>query len=127
MRVEHAGALLAASDRAWRVLETSHPPTYYVPWDAVVQELLVPVAVTSFCEWKGQATWWGRSRASPAARAGSGPRGRGGSAQCAAATAARRASATYAWSSAARPVKNGKASVRLLASSLTGQRPSAKP
>ena len=58
VRVEHAGATLAASSRAWRVLETSHPPTYYVPWDDVTQALLVPVAVTSFCEWKGQATYF---------------------------------------------------------------------
>lgn len=58
VRVEHGGAVVAASARAWRVLETSHPPVYYVPWEDVAQELLVPVAVTSFCEWKGQATYF---------------------------------------------------------------------
>lgn len=58
VRVEHGGNVVAASARAWRVLETSHPPVYYVPWEDVAQELLVPVAVTSFCEWKGQATYF---------------------------------------------------------------------
>lgn len=58
VRVEHAGAVLAESERAWRVLETSHPPVYYVPWEDVAAGLLAPVAVTSFCEWKGQATYF---------------------------------------------------------------------
>ena len=57
VRVEHAGQVVATSDRAWRVLETAHPPVYYVPRDDVAVEMLVPLAVTSFCEWKGQAVY----------------------------------------------------------------------
>lgn len=29
--VELGGQVIAATERAWRVLETSHPPTYYLP------------------------------------------------------------------------------------------------
>lgn len=58
VRVEHGGRVVAQSAQAWRVLETSHPPVYYVPREDVATELLVPLAVTSFCEWKGQAVYF---------------------------------------------------------------------
>lgn len=50
--------LLARSDTSVRVLETASPPTYYLPPDAVQQELLVAAAGRSFCEWKGHASYW---------------------------------------------------------------------
>jgi uncharacterized protein (DUF427 family) len=51
--------VIADSRRAWRVLETSHPPTWYMPREDVAQELLRPSQVTSTrCEWKGAATYW---------------------------------------------------------------------
>ncbi|MDA1246586.1 MAG: DUF427 domain-containing protein, partial [Cyanobacteria bacterium] len=40
-----------------RVLETFHPPTYYLPPEAVRQELLLPSSGASFCEWKGVARY----------------------------------------------------------------------
>jgi uncharacterized protein (DUF427 family) len=40
------------------VLETSHPPSYYLPWDDVAKHLLQPAAGGSFCEWKGLASYW---------------------------------------------------------------------
>ncbi len=49
---------VARSTRAQRVLETAHPPTYYIPWDDVARELLVPAAGGSLCEWKGAARHW---------------------------------------------------------------------
>lgn len=52
------GVVLADSDRAKRVLETSHPPTYYIPPEDIRQEYLVLTARTSFCEWKGQASYY---------------------------------------------------------------------
>ncbi|MBM3513454.1 MAG: DUF427 domain-containing protein [Alphaproteobacteria bacterium] len=55
VRVEFAGATIADSTSAIRVLETSHPPTYYLPPRDVRTELLTPVEGRSFCEWKGQA------------------------------------------------------------------------
>ena len=57
VRVEALGQLLAESRRSLRVLETFHPPTYYLPPEAVRQELLLPNSGASFCEWKGVARY----------------------------------------------------------------------
>ena len=44
--------------RALRVLETSHPPTYYLPLADVAPGALVPVAgASTVCEFKGRATY----------------------------------------------------------------------
>jgi len=43
---------VARTRRALRVLETSHPPTYYLPWDDLAKLLLEPASGASFCEWK---------------------------------------------------------------------------
>jgi uncharacterized protein (DUF427 family) len=59
VRVEVAGTVVADSVRAWRVLETSHPPTIYVPAADVRSELLRRVpAVTSVCGFKGLAHYY---------------------------------------------------------------------
>ncbi len=59
IRIVHAGAVVAETDAALRVLETSHPPTYYVPAAAVTGAELRPArGAGSFCEWKGQARYW---------------------------------------------------------------------
>ena len=42
---------------AWRVLETSHPPTYYLPRDAFFAEGCVRRRGRRRCEWKGQASY----------------------------------------------------------------------
>ena len=58
VRVELAGHLLADSHRALRVLETSHPPTIYIPPDDVQSKLLVPSrARSTWCEFKGAARY----------------------------------------------------------------------
>ncbi len=49
---------VAQTNRALRVLETSHPPTYYLPRSAFVDGSLEPVSGTSFCEWKGRAAYF---------------------------------------------------------------------
>ena len=41
-----------------RVLETSHPPVYYVPIADFVEGALVPATGSSFCEWKGAARYF---------------------------------------------------------------------
>ena len=51
------GVLVARTNDALRVLETSHPPTYYLPWRDFVDGSLLPAAGTSFCEWKGSAAY----------------------------------------------------------------------
>lgn len=56
--VELGGQVIARTTRSWRVLETSHPPTYYVPTDAFVEGALRATAGSSWCEWKGQASYF---------------------------------------------------------------------
>ena len=46
-----------ADGAAWRVLETSHPPTYYIARGAVDEAWLRPGQGRSWCEWKGQAAY----------------------------------------------------------------------
>jgi uncharacterized protein (DUF427 family) len=59
VRVELAELVLADSDAALRVLETSHPPTIYVPPDDVLCELLIESdARSTFCEYKGRAVYY---------------------------------------------------------------------
>lgn len=55
--VRFAGETVADTTRALRVLETSHPPVYYLPPGDVRQDLLEPAPGTSFCEFKGKASY----------------------------------------------------------------------
>ncbi|MDV3000622.1 MAG: hypothetical protein N5P05_002228 [Chroococcopsis gigantea SAG 12.99] len=50
--------IIADTGRAWRVLETSHPPVYYLPPEDIRMEYLHPSAKQSFCEWKGVAHYY---------------------------------------------------------------------
>ncbi len=59
VRVVFAGQVIADSTRALRVLETSHPPVYYIPREDVRAEFLVASGTRrSFCEFKGYASYW---------------------------------------------------------------------
>jgi len=49
------GLTLADTTRALRVLETSHPPVYYIPPADVRMDCMFPSSRSSFCEWKGRA------------------------------------------------------------------------
>ena len=51
------GVIVADTTRAWRVLETSHPPVWYVPVEDARLDLLERAPGTSFCEYKGRATY----------------------------------------------------------------------
>ena len=51
------GLDICETDISWRILETSHPPTYYLPRTAFIEGALVPSHGHSFCEWKGQASY----------------------------------------------------------------------
>ena len=50
-------ARLVESHTSLRVLETFHPPVFYLPPEAVDQGLL-ELAGRSFCEWKGMARYF---------------------------------------------------------------------
>lgn len=58
VRIDFADRTIAETDRAFRVLETSHPPVYYLPPAAFSGCELLPAAGSSFCEWKGVARYW---------------------------------------------------------------------
>lgn len=57
VRVVHAGVTVADTVAAWRVLETSQAPAFYLPPVDVDLDLLHPGGGQSFCEWKGVASY----------------------------------------------------------------------
>ena len=59
IRILGAGQTIADTAHALRILETSHPPVYYIPHPNIAMHLLKPSAHRgSFCEFKGIATYW---------------------------------------------------------------------
>jgi uncharacterized protein (DUF427 family) len=58
IEVRLGGVVVASTQASVRVLETSHPPSYYLPLDAFEPGVLRAVGGTSFCEWKGVATYY---------------------------------------------------------------------
>lgn len=58
IRVIFNGIIIADSTRTQRLLETSHPPVYYIPAEDVRMDLLVENSHHSFCEWKGTASYY---------------------------------------------------------------------
>ena len=58
VRIEFGGREIARTDAAWQVLETSHPPTVYLPADAFADGVLRARPETSGCEWKGRAVYF---------------------------------------------------------------------
>ncbi len=58
IEVRFGGELIASSRDTYRVLETSHPPVYYIPRDDVAMEFLAPTQHRTFCEFKGHANYF---------------------------------------------------------------------
>lgn len=58
IRIEHRGQVVAETRRSVRTLETSHPPSYYIPPEDIASDLLQRADGSSFCEWKGAAAYW---------------------------------------------------------------------
>ncbi len=71
VEVVFGGVTIASSRRAHRVLETSHPPVYYIPRSDIQAKHVEPASGSSFCEWKGRARYLsvvaGKARAERAA------------------------------------------------------------
>jgi len=65
VEVRDGNAVVATSKGAYKVMETASPPTFYIPAADIDFDLLVPVSDTTYCEWKGTATYWALAR-SPA-------------------------------------------------------------
>ena len=49
---------IAESQNTYRVLETSHPPVYYIPPEDIQMEYLSKTERQSYCEWKGIANYY---------------------------------------------------------------------
>ena len=47
--IRHAGIAIADTDAAVRTLETTHPPSYYIPPADIAGGVLFPTARRSFC------------------------------------------------------------------------------
>lgn len=58
LRVVVGGVTIADTTAGLRVLETSQPPAYYLPPADIAMAHLSPTTTRTFCEWKGQATYW---------------------------------------------------------------------
>jgi uncharacterized protein (DUF427 family) len=62
IKIVHGGAVIAETAHALRILETSHPPVYYIPPSDIAMEYLQPSGKrSSFCEFKGFASYWNLS------------------------------------------------------------------
>jgi uncharacterized protein (DUF427 family) len=68
VRVVFNGKVIADTRRARRVLETSHPPVYYIPAADVRMEYLTETGRRTWCEWKGQAGYYSLSVAGKQAK-----------------------------------------------------------
>ena len=66
--VRWGGVEVAHTRCALRVLETAHPPSFYLPWDDVDRHLFEAAGGGSFCEWKGPARYWSLVRGAQALR-----------------------------------------------------------
>lgn len=58
IRVVLNGVTIADTHRAQRVLETSHPPVYYIPPEDIEMHYMTQTARRTFCEWKGLAAYY---------------------------------------------------------------------
>ena len=58
IEVAHNGVIVVSTKDAVRVLETSHPPTYYLPSADFAEGILEPVSGNSYCEFKGMASYF---------------------------------------------------------------------
>jgi uncharacterized protein (DUF427 family) len=58
IKVVFNGVVIAETQRAKRILETSHPPVYYIPPEDIRMEYLTQTPHATFCEWKGQASYY---------------------------------------------------------------------
>ena len=58
IKIVFNGVTIAETTSSFRVLETSHPPVYYLPPEAIAQEYVKKAPGQSFCEWKGIAQYY---------------------------------------------------------------------
>eukprot|EP00472_Partenskyella_glossopodia_P005614 CAMPEP_0197528792 /NCGR_PEP_ID=MMETSP1318-20131121/26335_1 /TAXON_ID=552666 /ORGANISM="Partenskyella glossopodia, Strain RCC365" /LENGTH=186 /DNA_ID=CAMNT_0043084025 /DNA_START=92 /DNA_END=652 /DNA_ORIENTATION=- len=67
--VKFGETLIAKTKNAWRMMETSHPPTWYIPKEDVNMQYLQPSnSIKTTCEFKGQAVYYDVKMGSAGAR-----------------------------------------------------------
>lgn len=57
VEVFFGGRSVARTTSSVQVLETSHPPTYYLPRDCFAPDVLRPASGSTVCEFKGRAEY----------------------------------------------------------------------
>ncbi|MDX1993888.1 MAG: DUF427 domain-containing protein [bacterium] len=58
VRIVFNGETIVDTTRAMRVLETSHPPAYYIPQEDIRMAFFTATSRRTFCEFKGAASYW---------------------------------------------------------------------
>lgn len=58
LHIQHGDVDLADTRAGWQVLETSHPPVYYIPPEDIREAYLERSPSTSMCEFKGRAAYY---------------------------------------------------------------------
>jgi len=58
IRIVFQGEIILDTNRSYRILETSHPPSYYFPIQDFKPNAIRKVAGSSYCEWKGMAEYY---------------------------------------------------------------------
>jgi uncharacterized protein (DUF427 family) len=58
LRVMFNGKTITDTVAGYRVLETSHPPVYYIPPDDIARQYLLTTSGSSWCEFKGHTKYW---------------------------------------------------------------------
>ncbi|MBI5931755.1 MAG: DUF427 domain-containing protein [Chloroflexi bacterium] len=58
IKVVFNGIVVAETEHALRLLETSHPPSYYIPPEDIRMEYFSATTQRTFCEFKGSASYW---------------------------------------------------------------------
>ena len=58
IKIVFNGEIIAETNKAFRVLETSHPPVCYIPPTDIKMNYLLPESRQTICEFKGIAHYW---------------------------------------------------------------------
>jgi uncharacterized protein (DUF427 family) len=58
IQIVFQGIVIARTQQAKRVLETSHPPVYYIPPADIRMEYLTATSRQTYCEFKGKASYY---------------------------------------------------------------------
>ena len=58
VEVSDGDTVIARSKQTYKVMETASPPTFYIPASDVNLDALVAISASTYCEWKGTASYF---------------------------------------------------------------------